>query len=109
MIARLGLGDKDVKALDRLECLKIDVLVHVVEDEKGFLVLENRKQHPDYRPDTSDLDSAGVYCPVAQAFDNAKDLCTQSITLFSTISPVPELKTTARFHSLLLQKPSSKR
>ena len=109
MIARLSLGNKNFKAFDRLECLKIDVLIHVVEDEKGLLVLENRKQHSNYRPDIRDLDAAGVYRPIAQVFDDAKDLCTQSVTFFSTVSPVPEPKTTARVHSLFLQKPSSKR
>ena len=109
MIARLGFRDKDVKALHRLECLEIDVLVHVVEDEESFLVLKNGKQHADYRSDTSYLDLACVYCPIAQAFDNAQDLCTESVALFSTVSPIPNLKTTAGVHGLLLQKPSSKR
>ena len=47
MAACLDFRDEDIEALDGFECLEIDVLVHVVEDEKSFPILENAKQHTD--------------------------------------------------------------
>ena len=108
MVPCLGLADKNIEALYGPKGLQVYVLIHVIKYEEGLSITKNLKQNPNHCSDISSFDTTRVYRSVAKALYETKDLGSEPVAFFATVSPVPEVVGTVYRHRLFLQKSPSK-